>query len=67
MEPESKPYVPGRFIALGVVIGAFIGLLLGKFAIGLLVGAFLGIVADATRRRAYEASGGQRPDEGTHS
>lgn len=52
-------YKPGQWVTLGTVLGAFIGLLLGKFALGLIFGFFGGIMIDSVKRRASRAGGGR--------
>ncbi len=49
MPNESKL---GYWIALCGVLGGFIGLLIGKFAIGLLVGFFAGVVIASVSRKS---------------
>lgn len=48
---------------LGTALGAFIGLLLGKFAIGLIAGFFAGTVIDAARRKASSAGSQRATDD----
>ena len=55
MHPNPKPYKPGQWILLGTIFGAFIGLLLGKFALGLIFGFFVGIAVDSSKRKAASA------------
>jgi hypothetical protein len=55
VQSEPKPYKPGQWILIGTVLGAFIGLLLGKFAIGLIAGFFIGLFVDANKRKASKA------------
>ena len=57
MNSESKPYRPGQATFLFTVIGAFVGLLIGKFALGLIFGFFIGLAAESARRRAASATG----------
>ena len=59
MQPEPKPYKPGQWLILGAALGAFIGLLVGKFALGLIFGFFVGIVIDSTKRKAAKRADGQ--------
>jgi zinc transporter ZupT len=56
-------YKPGQWVILGTVLGAFIGLLLGKFALGLIFGFFAGIMIDSGKRRASRASGERGKDD----
>ena len=65
MQPEPKPYKPGHWVILGAALGAFIGLLLGKFAIGLIFGFFVGIVIDSVKRKASTSGKENPPDEET--
>ena len=55
VQSEPKIYKPGQWVILGTVLGAFIGLLLGKFAIGLIFGFFAGIMIDSAKRKASKA------------
>lgn len=64
MQSESKNYRPGQWVVLGVVLGAFMGLLVGKFAIGLIFGFFVGIAVDASKRKASGADGGSNAGDG---
>jgi hypothetical protein len=52
MKSETGTYKPGTWIVLGTVLGAFVGLLFGKFALGLIFGFFVGIGVDARKRKA---------------
>ncbi|HRE12558.1 MAG TPA: hypothetical protein PLD37_00015 [Usitatibacteraceae bacterium] len=52
MQPETKHYKPGQWILIGTVLGAFIGLLVGKFAIGMIGGFFVGLFVDSAKRKA---------------
>jgi hypothetical protein len=52
----KKPYRPGAGVWTGIVVGAFIGLLLDKFALGGIFGFFVGIMIDSSRRRAANAA-----------
>lgn len=61
MQPERKRYRPGQWVFLGTVLGAFIGLLFGKFALGLIFGFFVGVAIDSVRRRAPKPDGGPLP------
>ena len=47
---------------LGTFLGAFIGLLVDKFAIGLIFGFFVGIMIDSARRKASKAEGESKAD-----
>lgn len=49
---NRKPYKPGAGIVMGIVLGAFIGLLFSKLALGAIFGFFLGLAIDASRRKA---------------
>lgn len=59
MQSEPKSYRPGQWIFLGVVLGAFLGLLVGKFALGLIFGFFVGLFVDGAKRKASSADGGR--------
>ena len=61
MQHESRPYKPGQWLVWGAALGAFIGLLVDKFAIGLIAGFFAGIVIDSRRRKAAAAATRDRP------
>lgn len=60
MSPTQKTYKAGQWVVLGTVLGAFIGLLFGKFALGLIFGFFFGIVVDSSKRKG--AAGSQESD-----
>lgn len=60
-QPQSKPQKPGHWVIVGTALGAFIGLLVGKFAIGLIFGFFVGIVISSVKRKASSAN--ERPAE----
>jgi len=62
MQPESTSYKPGQWVVRGAVLGAFIGLLLGKFALGLIFGFFIGLAVDASRRKPPAAEHDLPPD-----
>jgi uncharacterized membrane protein YjjP (DUF1212 family) len=64
MESEPKRYKPGHWVVLGTVIGAFIGLLIEKFAIGFIFGFFVGLMIDSAKRKSMKASreGGSNDD-----
>jgi hypothetical protein len=63
--PDAKSYRPGRWILIGTVLGAFIGLLVEKFAIGMIAGFFVGILVDSAKRKSAPGTGrgdaGDRP------
>lgn len=63
MQPERKRYRPGEWILLGTVLGAFIGLLFGKFALGLIFGFFAGIAIDVMKRRASKSDARHSSEE----
>jgi len=52
---DPSPYKTGHWIVLGTIMGAFLGLLFGKFAIGLIFGFFVGIAIDSRKRKAAAA------------
>lgn len=60
MEPTQKTYKAGHWVVWGTILGAFIGLLLGKFALGLIFGFFIGVFIDSAKRKG--APGPQEPD-----
>lgn len=53
---KKKPYKPGAGIVLGIVLGAFIGLLFSKLALGAIFGFFLGLLIDSSRRKAMSST-----------
>lgn len=53
---KKKTYKPGTWIVLGIVLGAFIGLLFSKLALGGIFGFFLGLAIDSSRRKAISSS-----------
>lgn len=61
MHSNPSPYKRGQWIVLGTVLGAFIGLLFGKFAIGLIFGFFVGLFVDSKKRKAAESATKDRP------
>lgn len=58
MQSGPTQYKPGQAVLLGVVLGGFIGLLVGKFAIGMIAGFFVGVAVDASRRKRASSGGG---------
>lgn len=46
----------------GAILGAFAGLLSGKFALGLIFGFIAGIAIDASKRRPPASGDSQPPD-----
>jgi len=62
MNSNPESYKPGTWILLGTVIGAFIGLLFGKFAIGLIFGFFVGVAIDSRKRKAAASASDNQPD-----
>lgn len=65
MPPDATTYKPGRWIMQGTVLGAFLGLLSGRFALGLIFGFFVGVAIDAGKRRSPASGQGEPPDQGT--
>lgn len=63
VQSESKIYKPGQWLILGAALGAFIGLLLGKFALGLIFGFFAGIAIDSAKRRASKGGSESGADD----
>jgi F0F1-type ATP synthase assembly protein I len=64
MPPEPRTYKPGQWLLWGAALGAFIGLLLDKFAIGLIAGFFVGVLVDKARQKAPAGKqDGDRADE----
>lgn len=53
---KKKPYKPGTWIVLGIVLGAFIGLLFSKLVLGGIFGFFLGLAIDSSKRKAIGSS-----------
>jgi len=53
---KKKPYKPGTWIVLGIVLGAFIGLLFSTLALGAIFGFFLGLAVDASKRKSISSS-----------
>ncbi len=51
MQTDQTTRRPGSWALRGAILGAFVGLLLGKFALGLIFGGIAGIVTDARRRK----------------
>ncbi len=52
MQSQPKPYRPGQWIILATALGAFLGLLVGKFALGLIFGFFAGVMVDSIKGKA---------------
>lgn len=50
--PKSKSHSTGHWVFVGTALGAFAGLLQGKFALGLIFGFFIGIVISSVKRKA---------------
>ncbi len=65
MQPEPKLYKPGQWVILGTALGAFLGLLLGKFALGLIFGFFLGVMTDSIKRKASKMGNESTPNKET--
>jgi F0F1-type ATP synthase assembly protein I len=61
MHSDPSPYKRGQWIVRGTIVGAFVGLLFGKFAIGLIFGFMVGIFIDSQKRKAAEAASKDRP------
>jgi len=59
----NRPYKSGQWIWLGTALGAFVGLLVGKFALGLIFGFFIGVAVDSTKRKAALAAKAQGVSE----
>lgn len=66
MQLKQKTYKPGRWVALGVALGTFAGLLFGKLALGMIFGLFLGIAIDSSKRRSASAAEDQPADVEKH-
>lgn len=49
--PKPKPLESVPWPLKGAVLGGFLGLLVGKFALGLIFGFFAGIMFGATKRK----------------
>lgn len=56
MSNDPSPYKPGHGVVLGTALGAFIGLLVDKFALGLIFGFFAGVFVDSRKRKAAAAA-----------
>jgi hypothetical protein len=56
MTANSSTYRPGRWVVLGTILGAFLGLLFGKFALGLIFGFLVGIMIDSSKRKAMKSA-----------
>lgn len=68
MQSDSKKtYRPGHWVVLGTALGAFIGLLVSKFAIGLIFGFFVGLAIDANKRKSAIAADGGSANDGDKS
>lgn len=63
MQPTQKPYKPGSAILIGLVLGAFVGLLLSKLALGAIFGLVAGMVVDSNKRKANAAPQEKSPDD----
>lgn len=66
MPLPPKSYKRGRWVFLGTALGAFVGLLVGKFALGMIFGFFVGLVIDSLKQRALSSGHEHPPDEGTN-
>ena len=62
MSDSQKPYKPGTWIVLGPVLGSFLGLVFGKFALGMSFGFFAGLYIDSKKRK-IASQGSQRKSE----
>jgi uncharacterized membrane protein YfcA len=63
MDTNPVDYKRGSWILLGTAIGAFIGLLFGKFAIGLIFGFFIGVFIDSQKRKTAQGIAQDKRDE----
>ncbi len=61
--PGPKPDRRGHWMVVGTAVGAFLGLLIGKFAIGLIFGFFVGIIIGSTKSKAALAQRVRPSDE----
>jgi hypothetical protein len=59
LQSDPKIYKPGQWVFRGTILGAFIGLLAGKFAIGLIFGFFAGLLIDSAKRKALKEGEGR--------
>ena len=55
MQPMKNSYKPGSWVLAGTVLGMFLGLIFGKFALGLIFGFFVGLAIDSSKRKASKA------------
>jgi hypothetical protein len=67
VEPTQKKYRAGHWVVWGTLLGAFIGLLLGKFALGLIFGFFVGIMIDSAKRKGAPSSPASDPNPDTRT
>jgi uncharacterized protein YqgC (DUF456 family) len=58
--PPSKPTKPVNWGILGAMVGGFIGIVTGKFALGLIFGFFIGLMIGSAKRKTA-ASDSTRP------
>jgi len=63
MQPSHKPYTPGRWVFLGVVVGTFLGILFDKLALGMIFGLFVGMAIDSSKRKTASASRETQADD----
>ncbi len=52
MESNPRTYRRGHWIVWGTLLGAFLGLLVGKFALGMIFGFFVGVFVDSAKWKA---------------
>ena len=60
---KQEPYKPGTWIFLGILLGAFVGLLFSKFALGAIFGFFVGLAVDSSKRKASSSSEEKAPPD----
>ena len=63
MPPHNAPPPPGSRIIVGTVVGAFVGLLIDKFALGMLFGFFVGAMLSRRTLQQSEPAPPPAPDE----